>query len=95
MKKFTLEDAKRIGGILGIDWTKVSAEEFKMGLNVELEHGSRYPETNVTRDDEMITGKIAWAHLKEFADYYTRLNHMEKEAEAFWHGALMPNKLHK
>lgn len=89
MKTFTIEEAERIGNILGIDWKEVGIEEFKMGLNVELEHGTRYPEINVTNDDEIITGKIAWAHLKEYADYYTRLNHMEKEAEAFWHGSLM------
>ena len=50
------------------------AEQFHLGLNVELEHGSHDPETNVTGNDEMMTGKIAWAHLKEIPDYYTRLN---------------------
>ena len=55
-------------------------EEFRMGLAVELEHGSADPETNVTNDDEVMTAKITWAHLKEIPDYYTRLLKMEKEA---------------
>ena len=52
-----------------------------MGLRVELEHGSHDPQTNVTNDDPLLTGKIALAHLKEFGDYYTRLTRMEAEAE--------------
>jgi hypothetical protein len=55
-----------------------------MGLEVELEHGRRDPATNVSDDDEIITGKIALAHLNEFPDYYTRLEKMEAEAEAYW-----------
>jgi hypothetical protein len=53
-------------------------------MNVELEHGQRDPATNVTNDDPLMTGKIALAHLKEFPDYYERLEKMETEAEAFW-----------
>ena len=83
-RKFTVDDARRIGEQIGIDWTTTSfdPEQFRLGLAVELEHGSRDPETNVTGDDEVATGKIAWAHLKEIADYYTRLNAMEAAAEA-------------
>jgi hypothetical protein len=55
-----------------------------MGIEVELEHGQRDPDTNVTNDDTLLTGKIALAHLKEFPDYYTRLAKMEKEVEVFW-----------
>lgn len=84
MKKFTSNDAERIGNAIGINWHEVSLEEFTEGLNVELEHGTRFPETNVTNNDELMTGKIAWAHLKEFPDYYTRLERMEIEAEEFW-----------
>ncbi len=84
MKKYTAEDARRIGQALHIDWKEVNLKEFTSGLNVELEHGTRYPETNVTDNDELMTGKIAWAHLKEFPDYYSRLEKMEKEAEEFW-----------
>lgn len=84
MEKLSTERAKAIGKTLGINWHQVSLKEFTEGINVEFEHGSRYPETNVTQDSEILTGKIAWAHLKEFPDYYTRLEKMEKEAEEYW-----------
>jgi len=83
-REFTAEEAKRIGGGLGIDWSEVDLEEFRVGLGVELEHGTQDPETNVTDDDEILTGKIALAHLREFADYYTRLERLEEEAEEYW-----------
>ena len=79
-KHFTIQEAKRIGEALGIDWSKFDVEQFRMGLNVELEHGKRDSSTNVTQDDEVLTGKIALAHLNEFSDYYTRLQKMETEA---------------
>ena len=84
MKKIKKQDAKEIGQSLGINWEEVSLDEFTDGINVEFEHGTRFPETNVTNDDKYLTGKIAWAQLKEFPDYYTRLEKMEKEAENFW-----------
>jgi len=82
-KYFATKDAERIGKELGIDWSKskFDVEQFRMGLDVELEHGERNPVTNVTHDDPILTGKIALAHLNEFPDYYTRLYKMEKEAE--------------
>ena len=80
-KHFTTEEAKRIGEALGIDWSKFDVEQYRMGLDVELEHGLVDPHTNVTNDDPTITGKITLAHLNEFSDYYTRLDKMEKEAE--------------
>jgi hypothetical protein len=80
-KNFTAEEAKRIGESMGIDWSKFDVEQYRMGLDVELEHGLVDPHTNVTNDDPIITGKIALAHLNEFPDYYTRLEIMEKEAE--------------
>ncbi|PIP20981.1 MAG: hypothetical protein COX40_01830 [Candidatus Omnitrophica bacterium CG23_combo_of_CG06-09_8_20_14_all_40_11] len=83
-KHFTAEEAKKIGEELGIDWSRFNVEQFRMGLDVELEHGRRDPATDVTGDDPTITGKIALAHLNEFSDYYTRLAKMEKEAEDFW-----------
>jgi hypothetical protein len=81
--RFTIADAERIGAAVGIDWSTApfEAEQYRMGLEVELEHGSHDPETNVTNDDEILTGKIAWAHLKELPDYYTRLAAMEAAAE--------------
>jgi hypothetical protein len=83
---FTSEEALGIGNILGISWETVNTEEFRRGLEVELEHGARDPQTNVTGDDLQLTGKIAWAHLKEFPDYYTRLDKLEAEAETYWAG---------
>jgi len=81
---FTVEQAKEIGEKLGIDWSKWDVEQFRRGMDVELEHGTENTKTNVTNDDPLITGKIALAHLNEFPDYYTRLDKMEKEAEEFW-----------
>jgi hypothetical protein len=83
-RQFTKEEAKRIGDQIGIDWEVIELEQFWMGLAVELEHGLRDPETNVTGDDEILTGKIALAHLNEFPDYYTRLEKLENEAEVYW-----------
>jgi hypothetical protein len=82
MKQFNEGEAKIIGDKLKIDWNNVSLEEFAMGLNVELEHGSIDSQTNVTNNDGKLTGEIAWAHLKEFPDYYTRLAKMEEVAKA-------------
>jgi len=83
-KHYTTEEAKEVASTIGINWdtVKFDLEQFTNGMNVEAEHGKNDPETNVTNDDPIITGKIAWAHLKEFADYYIRLEKMEKEAEA-------------
>ena len=83
-KIFTLEEAKEIGNQIGVSWTKCNPEQFRIGLEVELEHGKINPATNVTNDDLMVTAKIALAHLNEFPDYYDRLGRMEKEAEAVW-----------
>lgn len=79
---FSSAEAKEIGTRLGIDFEKYRLEEFKQGLEVELEHGGKIAETNITNDDVYLTAKIAWAHLHEIPDYYTRLEKMEKEAEA-------------
>ena len=81
-KSYTPEEAKKIGDKIGIDWDKFDLEQFRRGLEVEMEHGSVWgKDTNVTKDDPYITGRIAWAHLKEIPDYYTRLDKMEAEAE--------------
>ncbi len=83
-REFTVEEARRIGDRIGVDWARYPLEEFRMGLAVELEHGAHDPQTNVTGDDEITTGKIALAHLKEIRDYYSRLAIMERDAEAYW-----------
>jgi Protein of unknown function (DUF5661) len=82
--RITTEEALKIGHRLGIEWKAFDVEQFRTGLNVELEHGSHDPQTDVTGNDLLLTGKIAWAHLKEFPDYYDRLERMEEEAEAYW-----------
>jgi rubrerythrin len=83
---FTPQEAREIADALGVDFRKekFNVEQFRMGLNTELEHGRRDPSTNVSNDDPITTGKIALAHLKEFPDYYTRLAKLEKEAKAYW-----------
>ena len=80
---FTAEEARRVGRQLGIDWAAApfDLEQFRKGMEVELEHGLHDPVTNVTDDDPVVTGKIALAHLNEFPDYYTRLERMEEEAK--------------
>ena len=85
-RSFSIEAAREIGERIGIDWSsaRFDVEQFRMGLEVELEHGRHNPATNVSDDDEATTGKIAWAHLNEFPDYYTRLAEMEAEAERYW-----------
>jgi hypothetical protein len=82
-REFTPEEARAIGKRIGIDWGAgdTDLEQFRMGLAVELEHGSQDPATDVTHDDEMVTGKIALAHLREIPDYYTRLATMEQDTE--------------
>lgn len=81
-KYFTIEEAKQVGEVLRVDWKDFDVDQFRRGMDVELEHGTRDPETNVTNDDPIMTGKIALAHLREFSDYYDRLEKMEKEAAA-------------
>lgn len=81
---FTTEEARSLGEQLGIDWTSnpFDVEQFRAGMDVELEHGTRDPETDVTGDDPVLTAKIALAHLRELPDYYARLARMEAEGEA-------------
>ncbi|MFP4558968.1 MAG: DUF5661 family protein [Archaeoglobaceae archaeon] len=83
-KEFTDEEAKQVGESLGIKWDKFDVDQFRRGMNVELEHGSHDPITDVTNDDPLMTGKIALAHLNEFPDYYDRLEKMEEDAEEYW-----------
>jgi hypothetical protein len=85
---FSAEQARRVGAEIGIDWDSApfDIEQFRSGMDVELEHGRHDPVTNVTDDDPVLTGKIALAHLNEFADYYTRLERMEEQAKRE-HGA--------
>ncbi len=85
-KHFTSREARKIGNRLGISWKNWNIEQFRMGLDVELEHGKVHRKTNITSDNPFMTGKIALAHLNEFPDYYTRLEKLEKQADKFWQG---------
>lgn len=82
-RHFSIDEAERVGRSIGIKWDKFDVEQFRMGMDVELEHGLAEANTNVTDDDPIMTGKIALAHLNEFPDYYARLKKMEDEAERF------------
>jgi hypothetical protein len=83
-KTFSAEEAKSIGEELGVTWDKYDVDQFRVGLCVELEHGTVNDVSNVTNDHPLSTGKIALAHLREFPDYYTRLAKMEEEAAKYW-----------
>ena len=85
-QRFTVEEARRIGEEIGIDWSTspFGVDEVRDGMDVELEHGLHDLATNVTDDDPHVTAKIARAHLNEFPDYYTRLGRMEAEADRYW-----------
>lgn len=83
-RHFTKEEAKEIGEKLGVKWNKFDVEQFKKGMDIELEHGTINPNTNVTNDNPLLTGKITLAHLNELADYNDRLEKMEKQGEKFW-----------
>lgn len=83
-QRITVEEASRVGARIGIDWrvSPFDVEQLRTGMEVELEHGSHDPQTDVTGNDPVLCAKIAWAHLKEFPDYYIRLAEMENEAQA-------------
>jgi hypothetical protein len=83
MKSYTNEQAAAVADEIGLNLAEApfDIDQFRRGMEVELEHGASDPVTNVTNDDPLVTGKIAWAHLREFPDYYDRLAEMEAEAE--------------
>ena len=83
-QRTTSAEAKRVGDAIGVDWSRFDLEQFRLGMDVEHEHGSHDPQTDVTGDDLILTGKIALAHMKEFPDYYARLERMEEEAVKDW-----------
>jgi hypothetical protein len=85
-RRTSSEEAKRVGDAIGVDWERFDLEQFRAGMDVEYEHGSHDPQTDVTADDPIVTGKIALVHMKEFPDYYERLERMESEAERDWAG---------
>lgn len=81
---FNMDDVMKVAQELNIKFDKFSKEDFLVGMNIELEHGTVNKETNVTNDDPLMTAKIALAHLNEFNDYYNKeygLPNFEKELE--------------
>jgi Protein of unknown function (DUF5661) len=84
--EFTAEEARQVGEEIGIDWASAAfdVDQFRIGMNVELEHGLHDPLTSVSDDNPHVTAKIVRAHLNEFPDYYTRLERMEEEAKRDW-----------
>jgi Protein of unknown function (DUF5661) len=83
-RRTSSEEARRVGDAIGVDWSRFDLEQFRAGMDVEYEHGRHDPQTDVTGDDPIVTGKIALAHMKEFPDYYVRLERMEEQAKAEW-----------
>lgn len=83
---FTKQQVLEVCRTLDIDLSieGFSEQALRHGMNVELEHGSRTPDLNVTNDDPILTAKLAIAHLREFPDYYLRLEHMRRLGEAAW-----------
>jgi hypothetical protein len=83
-ERTSIDEARRVGDAIGVDWDRFDIDQFRKGMDVEFEHGSHDPQTDVTHDDPIMTGKIALAHMKELPDYYERLERMESEAEREW-----------
>ena len=83
-RRTTSEEARSVGDAIGVNWERFDLEQFRAGMDVEYENGSHDPQTDVTGDDPIITAKIALAHMKEFPDYYERLERMEEEAKRDW-----------
>ena len=91
MSKITLQEATNIADQLNIDLNKIPVDHFRKALQLELEHGTKDPATDITNDDLLMTGKIALAHINEFPDYYDRLEVLEEEADTYWEGRERPN----
>ena len=83
---FTIEDAIEACRVIGVDLDSEGFDAAAVlgGMEVELEHGTRTPQLDVTGDDPVLTAKIALAHLREFPDYYERLDRMETVGHAAW-----------
>jgi len=84
MRTLTKVEAKKIGDKINLNWDKVNLDEFTKGINIELEHETRYPGTDISCEERKLTGKIASENLLEFPDYYTRLEKIEEETQEYW-----------
>ncbi|MHC1742870.1 MAG: DUF5661 family protein [Syntrophobacteraceae bacterium] len=79
--KVSTEEARIILSEINTGDMKVDLEDFRIGLEVELEHGTRFKEANVTNNHPILTGKIVVAHFEEMLDYYQRLEVAEIEGD--------------
>jgi len=79
--KVKIDEAAVIQKLVSGEALEISAEDFRDGLEVELEHGLAFPDANVTNNHPILTGKIVLAHLKETLEYYTRLRVAEIEGD--------------
>ena len=77
------EEADCILAAINVQKMPIGQADFRMGLEVELEHGLRFSDANVTNNHPLLTGKIVLAHLKETLDYYQRIDIAEIEADLF------------
>lgn len=75
------KEAAKILKIVNVEKMKIPLDDFRMGLEVELEHGTRFQDANITNNHPLLTGKIVLAHLKETMDYYRRIDVAEIEGD--------------
>ena len=80
-RRCLVKEAAKILKIVNVEKMKIPLEDFRMGLAVELEHGTRFKDANVTNNHPILTGKIVLAHLKETMDYYRRIDVAEIEGD--------------
>ena len=79
--KVTAKEASVILKVVNVKKMGIALEEFRMGLEVELEHGTMFDDANVTNNHPILTGMIVLAHMKEMFDYYERLDVAEVEGD--------------
>jgi len=91
MVKITKQQAKELGEKFNINFEIIPFEDWLNGLNIELEHGTKFAFSNITNNDLIMTAKIAIAHLLESPNYYTQLVKMEQKLEDFWKGKRKPS----
>jgi len=91
--KVTAKAAKVILNVVNVKKMGIALEDFRMGLEVELEHGTRFADANVTNNHPILTGMIVLAHMKETLDYYERLDVAEIEGDLL--KAVLAKKLDK
>ena len=85
-KQISTDEAKRVGESLHIDWEQVDLEEFRQGLMGNHKEGAIDPETGLTYEGVLLTGKVVLAHMEEFPDYFSRLAKLKAEVDDFQAG---------